>query len=82
MHPQVTIALDGLEALIESIVDAKLGALTHRDEWCTAEEAADYLGVSVGQVHNLVSAGRLPRNGEKGTRLRFRRSELDAYQLQ
>jgi excisionase family DNA binding protein len=76
----IALSLDGLEDLIERIVDAKLAALTHRDEWYTVEQAADYLGVSVGQVHNLVSARRLPRHGARGERLRFRRSELDAYQ--
>jgi excisionase family DNA binding protein len=77
----ITLSLDGLEDLIESIVEAKLAGLAHRDEWYTAEQAADYIGVSVGQVHNLVSARRLPRHGASGERLRFRRSELDAYQL-
>jgi excisionase family DNA binding protein len=49
------------------------------DDWLDAPAAGDYLGCSVGQVRNLVSEGRLPRHGPKGHRLRFRRSELDAY---
>jgi excisionase family DNA binding protein len=50
-----------------------------REGWLNAQEAADYLGVSRASLHNLVSAGRLPRHGERGTALRFRPSDLDVY---
>jgi excisionase family DNA binding protein len=50
------------------------------DPWYTTAEAATYLGVAPGTIRNLVCSGALPpRHGPPGTRLRFRRSELDAY---
>jgi excisionase family DNA binding protein len=49
------------------------------DDWLDSKAAAEYLGISVGTVHNLVSEGKLPRHGPKGSRQRFRRSELDTY---
>ncbi len=49
------------------------------DPWLTTEGAAEYSGLSVGTIRNLVSEGRILRHGEKGHSLRFRQSELDAY---
>lgn len=71
------LRIDGLEELLRRVVREELAAA--RDGWFTAKQAAEYLGVSVGRLHNLVSEGRLPRHGEKGTGLRFRRVDLDAY---
>jgi excisionase family DNA binding protein len=47
------------------------------DEWLDSKAAADYLGISVGHLHNL--KGTVPSH-KVGGRRRFRRSELDAYQ--
>jgi excisionase family DNA binding protein len=49
------------------------------DEWYTTDGAAVYLGTTPGNIRNLVHAGKLPRHGAPGTKLRFRRSELDRY---
>lgn len=54
-------------------------AQLHSREWFTAEQAAAYLGLSVGTLYNAVSSGELPRSGEKGTRLLFSKEHLDAY---
>ena len=81
----VSINLDGLdlgdyiEAVVEQKVAEAVGALGSRDCWLKSQEAAAYLGISVGHLHNLVSRGKLPRQGEKGHGLRFRRADLDAY---
>lgn len=56
----ITLSLDGLEDLIESIVEAKLAGLAHRDEWYTAEQAADYIGVSVGRFTTSCRPGGSP----------------------
>ena len=82
MRFELELPDDVLEAIAvraAALVKDELG-LELVDDWLDAEAAADYLGVSVGQVRNLVSERRLPRHGPKGHRLRFRRSELDAYQ--
>ncbi len=71
------VHLEGFEDLLHKVVREELSAT--RDGWLTARDAAEYLGISVGSLHNLVSAGPLPRYGEKGTGLRFRRADLDAY---
>jgi excisionase family DNA binding protein len=73
----VSVRIEGLEELVRQVVREELAA--HREGWLDSQAAADYLGVSRGQLHNLVSAGRLPRYGERGRRLRFRRADLDAY---
>ena len=48
-----------------------------RDEWLSSREAADYLGISVGHLHNL--RGKVPSHKPNGRR-RYLRSELDTYQ--
>jgi excisionase family DNA binding protein len=73
---QVEIA--GLKDEVQRLVRDCL-AEREDDAWYTTPEAATYLGISPGTVRNLVCSGRLSRHGTPGTRLRFRRSELDAY---
>jgi len=46
--------------------------------WMTYPQAAGYLGVSVGHLRNLVSAGQIPVYGKPRMR-RFHRDRLDAY---
>ena len=72
-----SITIDGFEEALRQIVREELES--HAGHWLNSQQAAAYLGTSIAQVHNLVSAGRLPRHGEKGSGLRFRRSDLDAY---
>jgi hypothetical protein len=76
------IRIEGLEPLVERIVDERvrqaLDGQQDVDPWLDSAAAAEYLGVSRQRIHDLVWAGRLPRCGEKGERLYFRRSALDA----
>ena len=72
-----------LEAFIEQRVRAavaeELGTRPEEDPWMDSTAAAEYLGVKQQRIHDLVCSGDLPRIGEKGERLYFRRSTLDAY---
>ncbi len=46
--------------------------------WLNTRGAAEYMAASTGRVHDLVGLGKLtPRRD--GSRLLFRREELDAY---
>ena len=67
--------------MVDERVDARMQALYPKadDPWYTSGEAATYLGIAPGTVRNLVCTGALPRHGTADTKLRFRRSELDAY---
>ena len=77
----INITLDGLEETVRALVHTELARLESQAEerWYTAPEAAEYLRVNVQRIHDLVSQGRLPRHGEKGYALRFRRRDLDQY---
>ena len=59
------------------LVREDLSRSTASDEWFDSKQAADYLGISVGHLHNL--RGKVPSHKPDGRR-RYRRSELDAYQ--
>lgn len=72
-------ALEAIAVRAAELVIEQLG-IDERDDWLDIEQAAEYTGRTVGTLRNLVCEGRLPRHGPKGARLRFRRSELDAYQ--
>jgi excisionase family DNA binding protein len=71
------IHIDGFEETVRRVVREELARA--REGWLNGQEAAEYLGISRASLHNLVSSGRLARHGEKGTALRFRPSDLDAY---
>jgi excisionase family DNA binding protein len=79
----VNFELPGLEDAIRAIVreelDERLAENGSADEWLSTEQAASYLGLSVGHLHNL--KGKVPSH-KVGGRRRYRRSELDAWQLQ
>ena len=45
--------------------------------WLNTERAAEYLSAPTSRVHDLVSAGHLHPHRD-GTRLMFRREDLDA----
>jgi excisionase family DNA binding protein len=77
----LSFGLDGLEETVRELVHEELARLQVQAEerWYTAGEAAQYLRVSVQRIHDLVSQGRLPRRGDKGCALRFRRRDLDRY---
>jgi excisionase family DNA binding protein len=76
---KLTLPSEALEEIARRAAELVLEQLEARDEWLDSTAAAEYLGISRGTVHNLVSEGRLPRHGPKGARQRFRRSDLDAY---
>ena len=48
--------------------------------WMSCQDAATYLGVSVGHLRNLVSAGQIPVYGPVRVR-RFRRDMLELYAM-
>jgi excisionase family DNA binding protein len=76
------VSIEGLHEYVEQVVAAAVEQALGRaldDPWFDSKQAAEYLGVKVGTIHDLVSAGRLPRHGERKAKLRFRRSELDAH---
>jgi Helix-turn-helix domain len=76
------VELEGLDAhirlAVEEEVERALGA-READKWLTAPEAALYIGVAVSTIHDYVCSGALVRHGGRKTKLRFRRSELDAF---
>jgi hypothetical protein len=77
------VRVQGLEAFIEQkvreVVAETLGSKPEEDPWLNSDAAAEYLGVKRQRIHDLVCAGDLLRVGEKGERLFFQRSTLDAY---
>jgi predicted ATPase len=77
------IDTSGLEAFIEQkvreVIAEALGERPEEDPWLDSKAAAAHLGVSRQRIHDLVCSGDLARVGEKGERLFFRRSTLDAY---
>lgn len=48
------------------------------DEWLSSAEAARYLGVTTRTIQNWIAKGILPVS-HPGRKLRFKRSELDAF---
>ena len=78
----MNVELHGLEETIRAIVREEIAAALAVDapaEWLSSAEAADYLGISVGHLHNLRTS--VPST-KVGGRRRYRRSELDEYQRQ
>ena len=74
---------ESLEAKMRTVAREELSKLEAEREcqperWLTSKHAADYLDMSLGRLHNLTSAGRIPVHREGG-RLLFRRSELDEW---
>lgn len=49
------------------------------EPYITAEEAAEYLGLSRQTIYNKCSLGQLPHYKSPSGLLRFRRSELDEW---
>ena len=52
--------------------------VTRSGPWLKASEAAEYLALAVGTVHNLTWAGRLPCC-KRGRIVRYHRDDLDAW---
>jgi excisionase family DNA binding protein len=71
--------------VIEEIADRVADVLAergdrdrHDDGWLDVKAAAAHLSCPASRIYALVSAGRIPVHRD-GSRLLFRRSELDAY---
>ena len=73
------VNIEGLEGHIEEAVRRVLAERVEGDPWLDTKRSAAYLGISEGTLRNLVSSGKLKRHGTKGTKLRWRRSELDVF---
>ena len=53
--------------------------MASQDEWVTAKEAREILGVSRARLYQLIDEGRLtPYQSELNKRFRFRRHDLEA----
>jgi len=67
-----------VEAIAERVVELLAPQLNVPDEWLTAVEAAEYLRCPPSRIYALSSAKRTPLHRD-GSRLLFRRSELDTW---
>jgi excisionase family DNA binding protein len=73
--------------LIELVADRAAELVAERlaaaapDPWIGVAQAADHLACPRSRVYALVSAGRLP-HAKDGSRLLFKRSELDRWVLE
>jgi excisionase family DNA binding protein len=78
----LNVEIGGLEEFIEQKIDEKLSAALDAradDPWLTSSEAAAYLGIAVSTLYDLISDGKLKKHGSRKTKIRLRRSELDAF---
>ncbi|MFR9779043.1 helix-turn-helix transcriptional regulator [Micromonospora sp. MS34] len=50
-----------------------------RPKLVTTEEVAEYLGITVGALHQLRYRGKAPRAAKIGTRLRWRWSDVESW---
>jgi excisionase family DNA binding protein len=71
------VQIEGLEIEVERLVNRALDKRT--TEWFNTAGASEHTGLAPGTLRNLASSGRLPRYGAAGTRLRFKREDLDRY---
>ncbi len=79
---ELKVKVEGLEDLVREVVKEEVASAlagTADDPWLNSDEAAAYMKVARSTVHDLVSAGKLPRAGGRKTKLMFRRSMLDTY---
>lgn len=68
-----------LDALAELLADKILERKTpQQTKWMTAEETAEYLGLSTKGIYNRASANKIPFHRIDG-RMRFDRDELDRW---
>jgi excisionase family DNA binding protein len=69
--------LELLSAYLREEIDQALRRRESERRWLTAEEAADYLGVSAGAIRKRIARGSL-RYSRMGRRLLVDRHALDA----
>ena len=76
------VSIEGLDEFLKQEVAAAVkAALAARndDPWLTAPETAARLGIAVATIYDYVQDEKLERHGEPGSKLRFRRSAIDAF---
>lgn len=82
MSPRVHIDCEFPPELVEVVAERAAELLASRveaaDHWMTTTEAANYLRCPLSRVYALTSASRIPFHRD-GSRLLFRRSELDVW---
>jgi len=76
-HVELTLSAEQLDVLADLVAE-RLAASPADDGWLSTAQAADYLGCTPDRLHDLV-ARRALKHGRDGRRLRFKRSDLDAY---
>jgi len=72
--------LRGDEDALRELAEALRPYLTppSKDRWLNAAQAAEHIGAPVSRIYALTSARRIPHHKD-GSRLLFRRSELDEW---
>ena len=74
----------GLLGELVEVIAARAAAIVRNDQeaeaepWLGVQEAASHLACPTSRIYALVSARRIPHHRD-GSRLLFRRSELDAW---
>ncbi|MEQ9265033.1 MAG: helix-turn-helix domain-containing protein [Balneolaceae bacterium] len=64
------------DQVIELLLDIKSTLKFHNKKWLRTSETADYLGISITQVHNLKREGILPYSKVGGT-IYFKKQDID-----
>jgi excisionase family DNA binding protein len=74
-------ALDHLAALLAPRLSQSFVSTTAQsDGWLGTQQAADYLGITRGSLHQLTAARAIPFEQQcAGGKCWFKRSELDAW---
>jgi len=73
--------VERVAARVAELLAGQLPAPAAGSPWLTVAEAAEYLRCKPKRVYDLASQHRLPAHRD-GSRLLFRRDELDAYVLE
>lgn len=71
---------DALERLRELVAERDTADGSAGEPWIGVAAAAEHLACKRQRIYDLVHAGRIPHHRD-GSRLLFRRSELDAWLL-
>jgi len=79
MAVQLDVSAEFIERVAERAAEL-LASRVNVDEWLSVQEAAHYLRCPRSRIYALTSAKRIPHHHD-GSRLLFRRSELDAWVL-
>lgn len=72
------LSQDDLEGALRNLL-AEVVAEHAEDTWLTVAQAAEHLSLSEDALRNLLAKGRIPRHRIGERRIRFSKSELDAW---